>query len=139
MNDFPKSNPPHPTTGRSSETLAESSTSNWRIHMRTPAWRPPTDFYETEEMLVVRVEIPGMRDEGFMIELTGRSLTIRGTRQDVPERRAFHQMEIRFGEFIIELELPQAVEADQVKAVYTDGFLRVYLPKSRPRQIPILE
>jgi HSP20 family molecular chaperone IbpA len=48
-------------------------------------------------------------------------------------------MEIRFGEFMIELELPHQVEVDQVRAVYTDGFLRVHMPKARPRHIPIAE
>jgi len=110
---------------------------NWRLSMRTPAWRPPTDVYEWEETLVVRVEIAGMREQDFAIQLNGRILTIRGTRQDLPERRAYHQMEIRFGEFNIDLELPSHVDADQVQATYSDGFLRVQLPKARSRQIPI--
>jgi HSP20 family protein len=117
----------------------ETTTFNWRVSMRTPAWRPPTDVYETESTIVVRVEIPGMREDDFQIELNGRLLSIRGSRQDVPERRAYHQMEIRFGEFNIEIELPFHVEADQVGAVYQNGFLRVSLPKAHPRQIQIVE
>ena len=46
--------------------------------MRTPVWRPPTDVYELEETLVVRVEIAGMREEDFIIQLNGRILSIRG-------------------------------------------------------------
>jgi len=107
--------------------------------MRTPAWRPPTDVYETEDKLIVRVEIPGMREDDFTIELNGRILSIRGVRQDLSERRAYHQMEIRFGEFIIEIELPFHIEVNQVEAVYNNGFLRVILPKARPRQISIAE
>ncbi|MBN1146914.1 MAG: Hsp20/alpha crystallin family protein [Anaerolineales bacterium] len=106
--------------------------------MRTPAWRPPTDVYEFEETLVVRVEIAGMREEDFSIQLNGRLLSIRGARQDVAERRAYHQMEIRFGEFSIDLELPFDVESEQVQATYSNGFLRVQLPKARPRHIPIM-
>jgi len=111
---------------------------NWRLTMRTPTWRPPTDVYESEETLVVRVEIAGMREQDFVIQLSGRTLTIRGARQDLPERRAYHQMEIRFGEFSIDLELPFHVDADQVQATYSNGFLRVQLPKARSRQIPIM-
>jgi len=111
----------------------------WRITMRSPAWRPPTDVFETENTIVVRVEIAGMREEDIIIELNGRNLTVRGSRQDVSEKRAFHQMEIYFGEFAIELELPNYIEADQVQAVYSDGFLRIHLPKARPRQIPVVE
>ena len=97
--------------------------------MRSPAWRPPTDVFETESTIVVRVEVAGMREQDFSIELNGRNLTVRGSRQDLPERRSFHQMEIYFGEFAIELELPNYIEADRVQAVYSDGFLRVNLPK----------
>jgi len=107
--------------------------------MRTPAWCPPTDVYEAENMLNVRVEIPGLRENEFTIELNGRILSIHGVRQDLNERRAYHQMEIRFGEFNIELELPFHVDADQVEAVYSNGFLRVRLPKAQPRQISIAE
>ncbi len=112
---------------------------DWRLAVRSPAWRPPADVYETEQAIVVRVEIAGMRESDFSIELNGRYLSIRGARPDPAERRAYHQMEIRFGEFLLEMELPVYVEVDQVQAVYNNGFLRVTLPKARPRQISIIE
>ncbi len=112
---------------------------SWRLKMRPPAWHPPTDVYEIENAVVVRVEIAGMREGDFAVELNGRYLVVRGVRQDITERRAYHQMEIRFGEFSIEIELPTHVEADQVKAIYNNGFLRVMLPKAHPRHIPIVE
>jgi HSP20 family protein len=112
---------------------------NWRLAVRSPAWQPPADVYETEQAIIVRVEIAGMREGDFSIELNGRSLSIRGTRPDLAERRAYHQMEIRFGEFLLEMELPAHVDIDQVQAVYNNGFLRVSLPIARPRQIPIIE
>ena len=129
-----------PETDRPADTqFIEVSPFGWRMTMRSPAWRPPTDVFETENNIVVRVEVAGMREEDFSIELTGRNLLVRGSRQDMPERRAFHQMEIHFGEFAIELELPNYIEADQVQAVYSDGFLRIQLPKARPRQISVAE
>ena len=128
-----------PESDRSVDTQFEVSPFGWRMITRSPAWRPPTDIFEVENTFVVRVEIAGMREEDFSIELNGRNLAVRGSRQDMPERRAFHQMEIHFGEFAIELELPNYIEADQVQAVYSDGFLRIQLPKARPRQIPIVE
>jgi HSP20 family protein len=111
----------------------------WRVSLRPSAWRPPTDVYEIEDAYIVRVEIAGMREENFTVELDGRILVIRGVRSDNAERRAFHQMEIRFGEFSIEIEMPAPVQASEVQATYQDGFLRVLLPKGRPRQIAIDE
>ena len=115
----------------------ESGSPSWRLTIRSPLWRPPTDVYETEESLVVRVEIAGMRDQDFSIELIGRILSIRGVRPDATSRRAYHQMEIRFGEFSIELELPLPVVSEQVEAVYNNGFLWITLPIARPRNIPV--
>jgi HSP20 family protein len=110
---------------------------HWRLTVRPHAWRPPTDVFETEETIVVRVEIAGMEEDDFKIELDGRYLSIQGTRPDLPERRAYHQMEIRFGEFNIDVELPAPVVPAEVAAVYNNGFLRVTLPKARPRHISI--
>jgi len=117
--------------------LMDTGISHWRMTIRTPAWHPPTDVFETEDAIIVRVEIAGMQEDDFSIELDGRSLSIHGARPDVSEQRAYHQMEIRFGDFLIEFELPIPVETNKIEAVYNNGFLRVILPKSSPRQINI--
>lgn len=114
-----------------------TETSRWRIISRPHAWRPPTDVYETEDAIVVRVEVAGMRESDFTISLVERNLTIRGVRQDTSERRAYHQMEIPFGEFSTELELPFAIISDKVEAIYRDGFLRITLPIAQPKHIKV--
>ncbi|MEJ2597158.1 MAG: Hsp20/alpha crystallin family protein [Anaerolineales bacterium] len=114
-----------------------SGSLRWRFIVRTPTWRPPTDVFEIEQAYVVRVEVAGMKEDDFTIELDQNVLSIHGVRADLPERRAYHQMEIYFGEFGIEMELPGTVIANQVQATYQDGFLRVILPKARPRQVQI--
>jgi HSP20 family protein len=116
-----------------------------QLTMRSHIWRPLTDVYETDDSVIVRVEIAGMQDEDFTVELNGHLLSIHGFRLDnavqftAQERRAYHQMEIRFGEFLIEMELPVPVEAEQVEATYSNGFLCILLPKAQPRQIPLSE
>ena len=111
----------------------------WRMHSRPRLWRPPMDVYETENALVIRVEIAGMQDEGFNVIQKGRFISISGNRSDVMERRAFHQMEIPFGEFLIELEIPFNVDESRTIANYLQGFLTVTLPKTLPIQIQIKE
>jgi HSP20 family protein len=93
--------------------------------------------YETDAAVVVRVEIAGMQESDFVITLDNRHLSIRGTRPDLPERRAYQQMEIRFGEFSAEVDLHTQVIVEEVEAIYTNGFLKVTLPKARPHQIQI--
>jgi HSP20 family protein len=108
-----------------------------RQSMKPHVWCPPTDVFETEEAIVVRVEIAGMQEADFTIALDGRYLSIHGTRPDVHEKRAYQQMEIRFGEFSIEVELHPQFDIDKVEAIYSSGFLKVTLPKARPQQIQI--
>jgi HSP20 family protein len=110
---------------------------HWRIAMRPHFWRPPTDVFETEEAIVVRVEIAGMREQDFTVALVDRTLTIRGTRSDPTERRAFYQMEIPFGEFSSEVDLPAPILPEGVEAAYRDGFLQITLPKARPQHIEV--
>jgi HSP20 family protein len=117
--------------------VTQAGLAHWRITLRNPGWQPPMDLYENDTAFFVRVEVAGMQEEDFILELNDRALSIRGARADVPERRAFHQMEIRFGEFNLEVELPGAVIPEAVKATYQNGFLQVVLPKQPPRQIQI--
>ena len=125
---------------RSQETTFKSpALIHWKLSRHTSAWRPPTDVFETQDFIQVRVEIAGMREDGFIIELERQHLIIHGTRQDITEKRAYHQMEIRFGEFIIDFDLPTPINTDQVEAIYKNGFLRIKLPIASPRQIPIVK
>lgn len=112
---------------------------HWHIFRHSHEWRPPTDIYETEKDVVVRVEIAGMKENDFSISLQDRRLVIRGSRQDESGIRAFQQMEIHFGEFMIDVELPCSVIAEQASAEYHDGFLKLVLPKSKPQRIWIGE
>jgi HSP20 family protein len=111
--------------------------SRWRIISRPHAWRPPTDVYETEDAFIILVEVAGMRESDFTVTLVERALTVRGIRQDSSERRAYHQMEIPFGEFTTEVELPGTVVSDKVEANYHDGFLHITLPKLQPKHIHV--
>lgn len=104
---------------------------------RSHSWRPPTDVCETEDAYLVLVEIAGMRDAEISVTFDRRSLTIKGTRTDTSSRKAFHQMEIAYGEFATEAEVPSGVDTSAIEATYSDGFLRVVLPKSKAKSIKI--
>ena len=107
------------------------------LSIRTPIWRPPTDVFETDEAVIVRSEIAGMAEAEFSIVLDGRYLVVRGVRADIAERRSYHQMEIMFGDFVVEVELPCPVDSERAQAIYLNGFLRIELPKVKPRQVQI--
>jgi HSP20 family protein len=104
---------------------------------RSHVWRPPTDVFELEDVIVIRVEIAGMREQDFSILLDAQTIVVQGFRSDVAEKRAYHQMEIRFGEFACEVEIPYHIDSERIEAVYANGFLRITIPKVAPRQVLI--
>lgn len=134
-----KTEPIQPIWYDGDESRTLSGGKRWGNGVRTHIWRPPTDVFETEEAVIVRVEIAGMREDDFSISLAGNQLTVRGNRPDVHERRAYHQMEIFFGEFNTEVNLPAPVLTDQVVAEYQAGFLRLMFPKDKPKKIEVSE
>lgn len=97
---------------------------------RPHLWHPPTDLFEHEEAYVVRVEIAGMQDAELNIASEGQVLAIHGLRPHEAERAAYHQMEVRFGEFLSLVELPGPADMDATSAHYDDGFLLVTVPKA---------
>lgn len=103
-------------------------------HVRSTTWSPPTDVYETEENCVIKVEVAGMRDEDFEVAFENNILMIHGHRPDRNEKRAYHQMEIRFGRFEIAVEVPVVVDIEKSIAEYKDGFLVIILPKVNSKQ-----
>jgi HSP20 family protein len=109
----------------------------WQVGLRSYAWSPPTDVYETEASFVVRLEVAGMRESDFSIEVNEDVLIINGTRFDSQERRSYRQMEIRYGEFSASVQLPPGLDVQHVDADYEDGFLMIVFPKLKPTGIPI--
>lgn len=105
---------------------------------RARLWRPPTDMYETEDALVVKIEAAGMDADDFMVSLANRTLYVRGVRKDTEEKQSFHRLEILYGEFQIEVSLSESYRSDQIEARYDRGFLYITLPKSKEEhRVPI--
>ena len=109
----------------------------WQVGIHSYAWGPPTDVFETDASFVIRLEVAGMRQSDFSIELENNFLVISGVRSEPPEKRTYHQMEIRFGEFSTAIEIPAGADVSKAQADYEDGFLNVVLPKIKPTTINI--
>lgn len=111
----------------------------WGVKRHTHKWRPPTDVYETQDAYQVRVEIAGMRGSDFAVTFERQVLVIQGARSDAGPRKEFRQLEIAYGEFETTVEIPEPVEVAKIVAAYQDGFLKVELPKLKPRRVSIAE
>jgi HSP20 family protein len=101
---------------------------------------PPTDVVELPDKLVVIVEIAGMRRDAFNITLKNRQLTISGFRPRPGAKvAAYHQVEIGFGDFRIDLHLPWSVDRDAVTADYSEGFLTIELPRKPAEKVRVID
>lgn len=110
----------------------------WVSARQHKIWHPPTDVYETDDCVVVKVEIAGMVEEDFTISLDGKRLTISGVRRDPAAKLGYQQMEILYGHFEAEVHVALAIDEDQIEATYQSGFLNVRLPKVKPLQVPVV-
>jgi len=95
-------------------------------------WSPPCNIYETEEAVCILVEIAGMARDALDVSVEDQCLVLRGTRPaPCPGvHGTYRQMEIAFGDFVLEIVLPTPVDAEQATAQYANGFLSVRLPKA---------
>ncbi len=103
---------------------------------------PAIDMYQTENDVVVKATIPGMKAEDVQINIAGDVLTLKGEVKQEEERndKAWHIREQRFGSFERSVALPTAVKTDKADAVFENGVLTVTLPKAdevKPKTINI--
>jgi len=102
-----------------------------RFSMQWGAWVPRVDVYETNDKIVVLVEIAGVKIQDIDITFHEGKLILRGTRQEnyISEPEIYHRMEINFGPFERVIPLPVEVDAQNAEASYNNGFLEIVLPK----------
>jgi HSP20 family protein len=121
------------------ELLGSGGSSERRVH---PTGYPLLNCWEDDHNYYIEAELPGLALEDLDISMTDRStITIKGSRKEpTVEGGQWHRRERAFGEFERSLELPGAVDADQVEASFKHGVLTIKLPKApelRPRKIEV--
>jgi HSP20 family protein len=99
-------------------------------------WIPAMDLAETDEHLVLRADLPGLREDDVNIEIKDRVLTISGERRSEHEDKGegFHRVERAYGGFSRSLNLPDGIDADDVSASFDRGVLEVKIPKPAERK-----
>jgi HSP20 family protein len=108
-----------------------------RMRIRSElTWQPPTDVIETEEEIVVVVDIAGMAGDDIAVVTDGSTLKISGTRryEAASGMKQFHQLEIQVGPFERTVQLPARVDPDKVSAHYDKGLLTVRIGKINPSE-----
>jgi HSP20 family protein len=108
----------------------------------TAAFVPPVDIYEDEHKIVLKLEVPGMKESDLDIQLENQVLTVKGERKFEKEEKEenFHRIERRYGSFYRSFTIPNTVNPESVKAGYDAGVLRIELAKrqeAKPKQIKV--
>jgi HSP20 family protein len=107
------------------------------------AWSVPAiDMYQTDDEIVVKASLPGIKAEEVQINVTGEVLTLKGEVKHEEEKteKAWHIREQRYGSFERSVALPTDVVADKAKAEFENGILTITLPKAeevKPRTITV--
>jgi HSP20 family protein len=102
----------------------------------------PIDVYETADEIVVRAVVSGVGPDGLDIQFQGGVLNLRAKAEEpqLPDGATWLVHEIAAGEYIRQITLPRAVDADKARTTFDNGVLTLTLPKSedaKPKQIRV--
>jgi HSP20 family protein len=103
---------------------------------RASRWMPAMDLVETEDALVLKADLPGLKRDDVSIEVKDRVLVISGERETEHAEAigGVHRAERSFGSFARSLTLPDGIDSEQIAADFEDGVLEVRIPKPEERK-----
>lgn len=114
----------------------ESTLDRERKERKTTAWAPDVDIKETDKEILVRADLPGMKQEDIDVSIDENQLVIKGERKMEKEEKEkdYVRVERSYGSFYRSFSLGTPIKEDQVRATYKDGVLEVILPKAEVRK-----
>lgn len=103
---------------------------------------PPINIWANEEKAFVVAEVPGINSDDLDLQVVNQVLTLKTKREpdQLKDAQSWHRRERGYGQFTRSLELPFAVDPEKVTASYSQGVLRIELPRARadmPKKISI--
>lgn len=112
----------------------------WASPASGPA-APELDLRDEGDLLTVRIDVPGFRDEDLEVSMDRNALTVRGERAiEVDEGFSVHRQERGAMAFARSISFPCRIDAERVQATLRSGVLELSLPKAeeeKPRSIPV--
>jgi HSP20 family protein len=124
------------------EELLDRSLGTRAAHEHHSPAAPALESFVDSGKLIIRAELPGVEPKDVDITVTGDQLTIRGKReQRIDEQsRSFIHREFSYGSFERTVRLPGGINAEDVKASYSNGVLELMVPvpeQSKSRKVTI--
>jgi HSP20 family protein len=111
-------------------------------NLASGAWGPPVDIYETPEVIEMTFEIPGVNQKDIKVNIENNQLTVSGERhlEHAERREGYHRVERNYGNFLRSFTIPSTIDPNRINAEFTNGLLRLTLPKrpeTQPRAIEV--
>jgi HSP20 family protein len=106
----------------------------------TAGWMPSADIYETEDDVVIELDVPGVHGENLSVEAVDGQLVIAGERQPTDQAKRRFRAERWSGKFVRTFGLQPGLAPDDIRADYHDGVLTLRLRKpeeTKPKRISI--
>jgi len=105
-------------------------------------WAPAIDVFEKGDKLVVKAEVPGMKEEDIHVSVEDNTLNIRSEKKTESEvkNEDYYRCERSYGSFFRSVALPSTVDASKIEADYEDGVLEVTMPKKpevKPKKVAV--
>ena len=102
---------------------------------------PYVNLYRNGEDTILTAELPGLKKEDIKIEIKEDLIRIEAERSGkYDENASIHRLERKNYHFDRTIRLPHRVEADKIRAVYSNGIMKIVLPKAeadKPKHIEI--
>jgi len=103
---------------------------------------PPVNVWTSEDGVIVTAELAGTESKDIDVSVVNETLSIRGAREteQLNEGETWHRRERGDGQFVRTIQLPFAVQTDNVQAIFKNGILQITLPRAeseKPRKITV--
>jgi len=126
--------PPAGALHRQYSQKTESRDGRPEVTAQPYQWQPPVDLYEFDDCWVIKVEVPGSKEDELSLTWEDGALLIAGEVADADRKRAYYR-ERRVGEFARRILIPENVDTENTEAAYRHGVLEITIPKPRDKKL----
>jgi HSP20 family protein len=107
-----------------------------------PESTPALDLFTTQEAVVAKVALPGVKPEDVDVTIADDLVTVRGSYEEQKETKdaGYMHKELSRGSFSRSFALPTSVMAEAANATFKDGVLTLTLPKTekvKPKHVKV--
>jgi HSP20 family protein len=113
-----------------------------RVPSEDLVWAPSIEVVEKEDKFLIKVELPGVKEEDINISLAGNTLTIEGEKETESEveKKGYYYSESSYGSFSRSMTIPSTIDASKIEANCDKGVCEISLPKIlevKPKKIKV--